>query len=55
MVSSVRVITGHFTEDSVEISLILVVNESIVEHALTLVAEQTENLILVSYLTGLRL
>lgn len=48
---SKRVLTSHLTDDAVEISLILAVDESIVEHPLALVAEETEDLVLVSHLT----
>ena len=51
----VSILTGHLTDDGVEIHLILVVDESIVEHPLTLVAEETEDLVLISHLTGLTL
>ena len=51
----VRVLTGNLTDDGVEIGLILVVNESIMEHPLTLVAEKTEDLGGISHLTRLTL
>lgn len=50
-----RALTGHLTDDAVEISLILVVDESVVEHPLALMAEETEDLVLVSHLTRLTL
>lgn len=51
----VTVLTGHLTDDGVEIGLILVVDESIMEYPLTLMAEETENLVLISHLTWLTL
>ncbi len=50
-----QVLTGHLTDDGVEIGLILVVDEPVVKHSLTLVAEETEDLVLVSHLTWLTL
>lgn len=50
-----RVLTGHLRDDGVEIGLILVVDESVVEHSLTLMAEETEDLVPVSHLTWLTL
>lgn len=50
-----QVLTGHLTDDGVEIDLILVVDESVMEHPLTLMAEETEDLVLVSHLTRLTL
>lgn len=50
-----QVLTGHLTDDGVEIGLILVVDEPVVEHSLTLVAEETEDLVLVPHLTRLTL
>lgn len=46
-----RVLTGHLRDDGVEVGLVLVVDESIVEHPLTLMAEETEDLVLISHLT----
>lgn len=50
-----QILTGHFTDDGVEISLILVVDESVMEHPLTFMAEKPEDLVLVSHLTRLTL
>lgn len=50
-----RVLTGHLADDDVEIHLVLVVDEPVVEHALTLVAEEAEDLGFVSHLTRLTL
>lgn len=50
-----RVLTGHLRDDGVEIGLILVVDQSVVEHSLTLMAEETEHLVLVSHLARLTL
>lgn len=55
ILQSDRVLTSHLTDDAVEISLILVVDESIVEHPLALMAEETEYLVLVSHLALLTL
>ena len=51
----VTILTSHLTDDGVEISLILVVDESIMEHSLTLMAEETEDLGHISHLTWLTL
>lgn len=48
-------LTSHLTDDTVEISLILVVDEPVVEHPLALMAEETKDLVLVSHLTWLTL
>lgn len=50
-----RILTGHLADDDVEIHLVLVVDEPVVEHALTLVAEEAEDLGFVSHLTRLAL
>lgn len=50
-----HVLTGHLREDGVKISLVLVVDESIVKDALTLVTEQTEDLRLISHCRRLTL
>ena len=42
-----RLLTGHLRDDDVEVGLVLVVDEPVVEHALTLVTEETEGLSLV--------
>ena len=39
---------GHFRENGVEVGLVLSIDESIVEHTLTLMAKQLEHLPLVS-------
>lgn len=49
------VLTSHLTDDTVEISLILVVDEPVMEHSLALMAEETKNLVPVSHLTRLTL
>lgn len=49
------VLTGHLTDDAVEISLVLVVDESVVEHPLAFMTEETEDLVLVPHLTGVTL
>lgn len=50
-----RVLTGHLADYGVEIGLILVVDESVVEHPLALMAEETEDMVFVSNLTRLTL
>lgn len=50
-----RILTGHLADDGVEIGLILVVDKSVVEHPLTFMAEETEDLVFVSHLTRLTL
>lgn len=47
-----RVLTGHLTDDGVEVGLILGVDESVMKYALAFMAE---DLGLVSYLTWLTL
>lgn len=48
-------LTGHLADKGVEIVFVFAVDEPIVEHTLTLMAEETEDLILVYDLTGLTL
>lgn len=48
-------LTGHLADDDVKIILVLVVDEPVVENTLTLVAEETEDLGFVPYLTRLAL
>lgn len=48
-------LTGHLREDGVEIVLVFDVDETVVEHTLTFVAEETEDLVLVSHLTRVTL
>lgn len=50
-----QMLTGHLREDGVKVSLVLVVDESIVKDALTLVTEQTEDLRLISHCRWLTL
>lgn len=50
-----RVLTGHLTDDGVEVGLILGVDESVMKYALAFMAEKAEDLGLVSYLTWLTL
>lgn len=52
---SKNVLTGHLREDVVKVSLVLVVDKSIVKDALTLVTEQTEDLHLISHCSRLTL
>lgn len=50
-----RVLTGHLTDDGVKIHLVLVVDEPVMEHPLTLMAEEAEDLLFVSHLARLTL
>ena len=49
------VLTGHLTDDCVEKGLILGVDESVMKDPLTFMAEEAEDLSLVSHLTWLTL
>lgn len=48
-------LTGHLGDHGVEVGLVLVVDEAIVEHPLTLVTKQPEDLGLVPHRPGLTL
>lgn len=48
-------LTGHLGDHGVEVGLVLVVDKAVVEHPLTLVTEQPEDLGLVPHRPGLTL
>lgn len=51
----VAVLTGHLADHGVEVGLVLVVDEAILKHTLTLVTEETEDLVLILHCARLTL